>query len=167
MPNCLKRPSQVKSWSLLPIWFAATIYAQSTEADFRVELGKAGDGVVLYPYPKAYEISITSQSGIGDAKLIRSGDRWPPHITIRLRLGGLESFWMRNGEIHFETFLRGPQKVPFSKIDKSGNPNQTHAGSLDIVMVQRGRTIEITVPKELLVGNPSQISFGWIDFYRR
>lgn len=157
----------MKSAVLVLLCLAEVALRGAVAPVFRVELTKAGDGVFLHSAAGADVVAITSESGIGGAKLVRTGASWPSHIIIQLRLRGLESFWMQNGTHHFETFLRGSRRVPYSKMDRSGNPSRERAGALDVVITQKEGTIEVRVPGEMFAGNPASISLGWIDFYRR
>ena len=81
----------------------------------RAELGKPEDTITIGGTKELTVINVTSKSGIGGAKLVRTGDTWPRSITIRLRLGGLESFTMDNGIIRFGTHLKRDKKVNYWK----------------------------------------------------
>ena len=110
---------------------------------------------------------VTSKSGIGGAKLIRTGQAWPSRITIRLSLRNLESFEMRNGIIHFNTSLKGPRQTPYWKDEKDERRSESPNGTLEVTITRTEEAIEVVVPTEMLDGDPKEISFGWIDEFRQ
>ncbi len=151
------------------LWLALLCCALTAPADapptpFRTVLQKADDSYSLAVGEKGATLAITSGSGIGRARLVRVDEKWPNPLVIRLNLKGLEGFQMNNGAIRFETFLRASRTVPYFKMDaKNTDPP---AGTLQLRMVQAEGRIDLVLPAEMVEGNPGEIAFMWIDFYR-
>lgn len=133
---------------------------------FKVELKKAEDSTAITSTDNASVVTIISKSGIGGAKLVLTGTSWPTRLTIRLAVKGLESFRMDNGTIHFDTSLKSPKQVPYWKVGKNDQRPESPDGMLEVDLVNTGEAVEIVVPRELMDGNPEEISFEWIDFFR-
>jgi hypothetical protein len=131
---------------------------------FRTFLQKAEDAFSLVTEGNGATLAITSRSGLGRARLVRVAEKWPDPLVIRLNLKGLEGFQMNNGAIRFETFLRASRTVPYFKMDaKHTDPP---AGTLQLRMAQAEGRIDLVLPAEMVEGNPGEIAFMWIDFYR-
>ncbi len=149
------------------VWLVASVTCAGLPGpQFKVELKKAEDSAVMTSTHNSTVVSVTSKSGIGGARLLRSGDVWPTRLTIRLNLKGLESLRMENGIIHFNTSLKSPRQVPYWKVGKNDRRPETPDGTLEINLQKTEEFIEIVVPAELTAGNPAEIGLGWIDFFR-
>jgi len=144
--------------------FASMVHTDWHEPPFTVELRKADDSVEVMSTDDTALVTITSTSGIGGAKLIRTREKWPTHITIRLKLSGLESFRMENRFIRLNTFLGSSKRASYWKIGH--DEKQAEGGTLEIVVTQTNEAIEVVVPGEMIEGNPEGIRFDWIDFFR-
>lgn len=156
------------------LWFAGTVPAVFPAPEFRVDLLKTGDAVEITSTRNSAIIAITSRSGIGGGAIIRTGEKWPARITIRLNLTNLESFEMENGIIGFNTSLKSPKQVPYWRVGPNKepveppvkSPAKSPDGTLDVAMAGTGKIVKILVPKEILEGNPQEIRFEWIDEFR-
>lgn len=111
-------------------------------------------------------MTIASRSGIGGAKLVRTGDEWPSQLTIRLKLDGLESFRMDNGIIRFSASLMSPRQTHYWTIGKNEKQAGPPDGTLDVTITKTDEAIEIIVPILMIKENPEAIHFTWIDFFR-
>jgi len=153
------------------VWLAGAVPSVFPAPEFRVDLQKTGDSVQMVSTRSSAVIDISSRSGIGGASIIRTGKNWPARITIRINLKNLESFGMENGIIRFNTFLKGPKKVPYWQIGQNKGPAapltkppaRAPDGALDVTMTSTDKLVKILVPKEMLEGNPQEIRFEWID----
>ena len=148
------------------LWFAGTVPAVFPAPEFRVDLRKTVDTVEITSTRNSAIIAITSKAGIGGASIIRTGEKWPARITIRLNLTNLESFEMENGVIYFNTSLKSPEQVPYWRVSPKKEPAEPPAKTLDVTMASTGKIVKILVPKEMLEGNPQEIRFEWIDELR-
>jgi hypothetical protein len=148
------------------VLLASVALAGLPAPQFNVELKKAEDSAAITSTANAAIVSITSKSGIGGAKLIRTGEEWPNGLTIDLGVKGLESFGMQNGIIHFNTSMKSPKQMPYWKVGKNQERPDKPDGNLEISMTRTNGVIEIVVPKEMTEGNPKEIVFGWIDAFR-
>lgn len=136
------------------------------EPPLHVELRKAEDSAELTSTDNGTVVTVDSESGIGSGRLFRTGEGWPARLSIRLKLGGLESFEMDNGLIHLRTSLHGPKRTPYWNAGK--NEAQADAdGTLEMTITTTDGVIEIVVPGEMMDPNPEAIGFTWIDFFRR
>ncbi len=146
--------------------FALSAYAGLPGPWLKVELGKPDDSAAITSTQNACVVAITSKSGIGNARLIRTGTAWPAGITIRLALRNLESFEMRNGRFAFETSLKRSGQVPFWKDEKDGKPG-AQVGDLEVTVTKIDDAIEVVVPEEMMEGNPPEMQVKWINEYRQ
>ena len=152
---------------LLILALCATVgLAGLPDPPFKVELQKPGDSVGITSTADAARITITSERGIGTAKLVLTGHQWPTHLILHLNLKDLEGFEMSNGIIRINTFRQSPRQIPYWKVGRNEKPSDPPDGTLEVVITKTDDAIEIVVPKEMLEGNPQEIRFGWIDFYR-
>lgn len=147
--------------------------ATTKKADDTVEV-KAEKGVVT--------LTIRSPSGISQAVIERTGDKWPDWIVLRLRLTGLESFQISGGRVKVHGSVsstgRKPQTVLWAdgKEDTpldSKSPLWTEVKIVgadgkptEVVPVKDGY-FEMALPKALFEGDPKSITVHWIDFFRR
>ena len=72
---------------------------QAEPPDFDITTNKKEDRVVVTVADAKTVFDIHSRSGIGAADVMRTKDRWPSNVTIRLHLSGLESFAVTCGKI--------------------------------------------------------------------
>jgi hypothetical protein len=152
---------------LLPVLLALMVSAtHAGQPQLRVELRKVEDSVEVRWTGTAAVVTISSRSGIGGAKLVRTGDEWPSQLTIRLKLGGLESFRMDNGLIRFSTSLMSPRQTHYWKIGKDEKRAGPPDGTLDVTITKTDEAIEIIIPLPMVKGNPEAIHFTWIDFFK-
>jgi hypothetical protein len=154
-------------WIAVAVAVAASIaHAEPAVDVFRIELRKTDDSVTVTPGQTTAVVRIASRSGIGGAKLVRTGAKWPARLTLRLDLKGLESFAAENGIIHFNTAIKGPKTVPYWRVGRNERQAATPDGTVEVAMVQTDEYIEIVLPRELTDGNPQKIGITWIDFFR-
>jgi len=141
-------------------------WAGTVETPITVKLRKAEDAAVISGTGDTVKVCITCPSGIGGARLVRGKSPWPRQLTLQLNLKGLESLVLDNGLIRVNTSLKSPAKTPYWKMDKSEQQDGPPDGTLELSITQTDGSIEIKMPKEMLAGDPSDLNFTWIDFYR-
>jgi hypothetical protein len=164
---------------LLAQWPA--LAADGPASDLDITLRKPADRAAASTDGQAKILTVTSPSGIGGATITPKAGKWPETVTIRLRLGGLESLTVSNGKATLSTSVSshgdgkaevhltesGKQKSIDSKspywmelrvLDAKGNPTKK-------IPVQDGY-FEFTVPKALMGDGIKSITLNWIDFYR-
>jgi hypothetical protein len=146
--------------------FATVALAGLPAPEFRVELRKPEDSVAITSTQTSSVITVTSEIGIGGAKLILTGRQWPAGIVIRLKLKNLESFEMNNGTIQFNTSIKSSGVTPYWKVDKAQTQSGPPAGTLNVTVTRTDETIDVTVPREILLGNPKEIGFEWVNEFR-
>jgi hypothetical protein len=143
------------------VFFSSATFTALQERILKIELNKTEDSAEIVSIHDTTFVTVTSESGIGEARMTRVRNEWPARITIRLKLGGLESLGMDNGLIHFGTSLYRPKQTAYWRTGKSASD-----GTLDVRITRTNDAIEILVPGEMMEGNPESIRFAWIDFFR-
>ncbi|MEX0792751.1 MAG: hypothetical protein WD045_06415, partial [Pirellulaceae bacterium] len=126
-------------------------------------------------------VSLHSPTGISQAVIHRTEEKWPSHVTLHLHLKGLEHLKVTSGELTLEAAVssqgdhhavrqwkEGEEKSPLNAnspfwmeirlIGKDGKPTST-------IPLEDGY-FEIQLPPALLEENPKSITVSWIDFYR-
>jgi hypothetical protein len=146
---------------------ASVAYSGLAEPELKVELKKADDSAAVTSAHNATVLAITSKSGIGGAKLLRTGAQWPERLTIRLNVKGLESLRIENGHIRLDAAFKRRRQVPYWNIgNNSDRRSRPRDGTLEVDMIKTETSIEIVIPREILDGNPERIGLFWIDFFR-
>jgi hypothetical protein len=156
---------KMKRIAVLLTVVASLACAGLPEPPLKVELRKLEDSVEITSTDNGAVVTVNSKSGIGSARLLRTAEGWPTRLSIRLTLGGLESFEMENGLIHLRTSLRRGKQTPYWK---AGN-NERQAdpdGNLEMTITTTDGVVEVVVPNEMMDRNPEAIRFTWVDFFR-
>ena len=124
---------------------------------------------------------IRGGSGIGRATITLKAGPWPPQVTLRAYLGGLEHLAIASGKVKLSAAFtstgehrqllhlwtdgkEGPQLTKESPywleiqaLDAAGQPLRA--------LPPKGGWFELTIPKALLTGE-HELTLEWIDFYR-
>lgn len=132
----------------------------------RAELTKPGDTSVVTTVSGAVVVSISSLTGIGGCRLVRTGNTWPSHLSLRLNLKDLESLGMNNGIVRLGTSLKRSGRVPYWKIGRTEGDGGQCDGDVDVPVTRVGGEVHVSIPPLMIMDNPPEISFGWIDYYR-
>ncbi len=145
-----------------------------------VTLKKSEDSVRVEEQDDQTVYTITSPSGIGEAELVR-GTGWPKKITVRLRLRGLESLTISNGEVTLTASIastgdhgqiqhvqRGDETVAVASDSPlwMGITAHTEDGGKTAGLPTDEGYFEVLLPTVLTEGNAASIILRWIDFYR-
>jgi len=150
----------------ISIWLVLQIAAGSVEVPWEIELSKPEDRATITTVDGVMTVTLTSESGIGGAKLRRPAIPWPHEVKLRLQLKDLEGFQMRNGVIHFSTFRKNEEKVAFWKTGESESRGHPPAGEFKVSITQGEGWVEIVVPPKMLEDKAREIEFNWVDYYR-
>jgi len=192
----LRRPEQMREWAEsagLPEFQVMGKGAISAE-DERVGQGvwllfekkpetttqKKEDRVTAQVKGDTVTYAVTSHSGIGSAT-ITPWKGWPKKTVLRLKLGGLESLVISNGEIELHASVLSHSGNPRllslrnrndEKKVEQGSPYWTEIRAFDAkgkpvegLPGERGY-FEIVLPPPLFEAKPKSLTIGWIDFYR-
>lgn len=152
--------------------------SQESGSAFNVTTKKPEDRIEVNVEKDTLVLDVESRSGIGGATITLAKGRWPTTVTLRLHLGGLESFAVSNGRIKLTgsvlSHSGNTKRLYLSEVGKEG---EREPGTEIKVFDAEGKPIkglpdkcgyfEITLPKALLEGEPKSMELGWIDFYRR
>ncbi len=124
-------------------------------------------------------VSIRSPSGISQAVIERTQERWPESFVVRLHLQGLESLKLVSETIkleasisssngNFRIWRSGDEEKALNKrsslwfepklLDSKGKKSKS--------MPLQDGYIELQLPKALFASNPRSITLSWVDFYR-
>lgn len=140
-------------------------------------------GVQLYCVSEAETtVFIPSGSGIGRCIIQRQTPEWPKTVLVRLELKGLESFKVQVPQADDPAFTvewSVASSGDFSQrvvLWEQGKEVLLHSDSPYFTVVRvasQSRSIPlesgyflVSVPPQLLQGNPERIELQWIDFYR-
>ena len=155
------------------------VSACEDDSPFNITTKRDDDKVeVAFEQDKAV-ISVHSPSGISQAIIERSDNKWPTNVMLRLHLKGLEYFKVTNGNVTVEAALSSQDgKVRLWKDNAETQLlDAKHPYWMEIRMVGKdgksARTIplidgyfELQLPKALFEDHPNSITLNWIDFYR-
>ena len=158
----------------------ATQGSRMTPAEERVRVAVEGDGnhaAVAYE-GRAVRLEVFSARGMGRAAVEISPEAWPASLTLRLHLGGLESF-----RFHFDPHTVGVSvssagEHRVSETLDEGTPGATGVLAPDSAYWMavartphpddrlRALYFDVDAPAVLLNGAPRPFAFEWLDFYR-
>jgi hypothetical protein len=166
----------------LVVIVVATAYARATEPDdvsldYHLTSGHDDTRVNVSLVHKSLVFDITSPRGIDHLHVQRKGADWPDKLVVRLRLKGLEHFAIDTDKCslawsvpsHGEPNSRmmrfvAKQELPVAIEDPCFAAIRIIAKNHAIPL--NDGYFELTLPTTCLDGNPEEIKFRWIDFYR-
>ena len=171
-------PSRV---CLIVLLIAAEIGALEPSARFTIKTKRETDQVEVQVQESRVVISIVSPSGISQASIKRTGDKWPESLWLRLHLTGLERLQVSNGKLKLSGAVsqvqgkiqirnwcndkekqtlddRSPFWLDLRLIGREGKP----AAELPL----KNGYFELRLPAGFFTENPESILIEWIDFYR-
>ncbi len=135
---------------------------------FGIETKKPEDRVEVESVNGTTTFTVTSPSGIGSAKIRPDVGQWPGEVVLRLRLKGLESLTVSNGNVTLAASVSshdGGQGI----VLKHGDEEKT-LGKDDPYWTEvraRGKEFELKLPAALFRDKAEPVTVSWIDFYRR
>lgn len=181
-----KHRSTVAAAAVWAALFLTAIPGHAAEAGpadlaYQITAKRPADRVSVLCGDHRVVFTVESPSGIGQAEIVRRERTWPPSVTVRLALRGLEHFQLKAGDIELgvsvsshdqgrrvRVWKAADERVALADddplfpqvrlLDKEGRP--TDKGPPEIA------AIEIALPAALLKSQPKTIEFSWIDFYR-
>jgi len=140
--------------------------------ELKVSLSRSADRAVMRRDRSALVVEIQSATGIGQADLRPTGDRWPKSVRLRIRgLGqpGLEGFTLTKGKLtlHSAAGREWPESREWRQGNKVVERLVDRRYRLPIVVKPDGerQAAEITLPPELLTGD-EPLHIEWVDAYR-
>jgi hypothetical protein len=125
--------------------------------------------------------SVHSPSGISQAVIERTDDKWPDAVILRLHLKGLENVRITNGRLTLEAAVSShddKQRFRLWKDGKESLPLDTKSPYwMDIRLIDgdgkpakviplKDGYFEMMLPKAFFESNPKSITVNWIDFFR-
>ena len=166
---------------LILLLIAAEIAAFESSAPLTIKTKKETDQVEIQVHESRVVISIVSPSGISQASIKRTGDKWPESLWLRLHLTGLERLQVSNSKLKLSAAVsqvQGKIQIRNWCDDKEEQTlNDRSPFWLDVRMIGReGKPaanlplkngyFELLPPKGFFAENPESIQIDWIDFYR-
>jgi hypothetical protein len=145
--------------------------------DYQLTTGHDDTGVKVSLVDQALVLDITSPRGIDHLHVRREKAAWPDKLVVRLRLKGLEQFVIAADAKSFAWSVPSHGE-PNSRMMRFVAKEELPVAIEDpcfaaIRIVAKNHAIplndgyfELTFPTKCLDGNPEQIKFRWIDFYR-
>jgi hypothetical protein len=162
--------------------FVTTAHARAAEPDdvsldYHLATGHDETRVNVTQVEQSLVFDITSPRGIDHLHVTRKGHAWPDKLVVRLRLKGLEQFVIATDAKSFAWSVPSYGE-PTSRMMRLVAKEELPVAIEDpcfaaIRIVAKNHAIplndgyfELTLPTKCLDGNPEEIKFRWIDFYR-
>jgi len=148
---------------------------------FKITTKKKDDGVEVRVNKDKTVFIVKSPSGISQAMIERTDEKWPKVVMLHLHLKGLERFGASNGKVTLDAAVSiqdGKQSVRQWKDGKEDAPlDKKSPFWMEIRMVGgdgkpakeiplKHGYFELQLPRAFFEGNPKSITLKWIDFYR-
>ncbi len=162
--------------SLLMLMFASQIQA-SQVTGVNVSTRSSGTGISVIVSNDKAVLTVSSQKGIGQATMTRSGEAWPKEVVVRLKLSGLESLkltadkttlsWSVSSHDDHPTTMtvlcNGEEKVLEKDDPLFSSVTHPHA---DEASPKAEGYFEVKIPQSVLRPELKEIRLEWIDFFR-
>jgi hypothetical protein len=148
---------------------------------FSITTNRDTDKVVVYVENDTTVFSIHSPSGISNAVIERTNEKWPHRIALNLHLKGLENFRVTNGKVTLESAVSShdekmrvrlwkdkredvplDSKSPYWMEIRMVGPDGKPAKAIPL----KDGYFEMKLPKLIFEENPKSITINWIDSYR-
>ncbi len=154
---------------------AASVFAAEP---FKISTKKTDDSLEVVADKDKALFTLKSATGIGEATIERTIDKWPDSIKLRLHLLALESFSVTNGKDSLQASVsqgmirvwkNGKEDEPLNEKSEFWMPIQrftTDGKPTEPIPLKKGY-FDISLPKAFFAGNPKSMTLHWIDFYRR
>jgi hypothetical protein len=145
---------------------AALMACEPAPPEFKIELQHKDDTIRVKATADETTFIITSQTGIGRAKIGPREGAWPKRVRLDLRLKTLEGFSVGNGKLKLATFLGadGPAEAFLRDEEGTYRPAPDYKAPA-ITVLKKRRGIEVVLPAEIFE-NAESIDVQWIDAYR-
>jgi hypothetical protein len=166
--------------ALSAVSVAAAGEAPKQQSDkFKITTKKTDDAVEVQVEEGKVVFSVKSPTGISQADIERTNEKWPDTVTLRLYLKGLEHIRASNSNFTLDAAVSNQNgKVRVWKDSKEDAPlDEMSPFWTDIRIVGgdgkptkeiplKDGFFEMKLPKAFFEGNPKSITVSWIDFYR-
>ena len=163
---------------LVVLVVAATAVADDPPP-FKITTKRDNDRVEVKTEKDKVVFTVHSPSGISNAVIERTGEKWPDAVVLRLHLMGLENFKVTNDKVKLEASVSSQDgKVRLWKDGKEDSPLDAKSpywmeirivgsdGKPSKATPLKDGYFEMALPKALIEGNPKTITVNWIDFFR-
>ena len=156
---------------------AALPLRQEHDRSFAIETKKPEDRIEMKLERDIATLAVVSQSGIGRATITTANGDWPTTVVLHLHLAGLEHLAISNGKVRLTGSVQSQSgnTARLCLTDDGGKEERTIEPAIRVFdgngqpsagLPGKGGYFEITLPKELLTGQPRRLELEWIDFYR-
>ncbi len=151
---------------------AAPFFMVEMKGAEKIEWSEEGDGILF---------SVFSRGGVGRATITPRDGNWPPRVSFRLYLKGLERFRVDNGAytvntsvsslpphgVRCELITPGRGEVSLMEKDPRWTPAVLIPGEGDAARIPLANgCIEVRPPETLLKEKPAALKIQWVDFFR-
>ena len=124
---------------------AGVLADSAAQENLSAQVFNAGDQVQISVSNQCAMVTVSSSSGIGQARLTISEGMWPTNITVRFFLRSLENFEAWTVWNHVEASLRNPSPL---------------------IITKGTNCIDVELPMTMFTNNPHDVQFKWIEWYR-
>jgi len=151
-------------------WFVS-LCLQATPAEIDItKVEKAKDKVIVEVEAGQAGFTVISSDGIGGFKATLKSGQWPRDMSIIINRKTLENFGLTTdriwatGQVKFATNCW----CAFQFRNREGrfDGDEYKAGTLHIKAKETKDGVELVFPRNLF-SDTKQLTFSWIDFYRR
>jgi hypothetical protein len=178
----MKTCGRILSMGLVCLLGFSGLRAADDAPKLKVTTRKADDTVRVQEDGGNVTFVVKSPSGIGDATIERTEEKWPATVLLKFHLQGLESLVISTGKVKLQAAVSAQNDkggVRLWKDDKEAELLDAKSPLwMEIRLVgaegktvketpRKDRCFEMTLPKALLEGDPKSLTVTWIDFYRR
>jgi hypothetical protein len=159
----------------------ASVAADDRPSPIKITTNRQADKVEVAADALKTLFSVRSPGGIGQAVVVRTEEKWPQKMIVRLHLNGLESFQVSNGKSMLSVSVSShadQRRIRFWKDGKEDSPLDPNDRIwLDVRMLDENAKptenlplkngyFELQMPKVFFKDNPRSITLRWIDIYR-
>lgn len=134
---------------------------------FEIQVKKPDDKVTLDAQGDRAVFTVFTKSGIGDFSASLKSGEWPREVSVILNRTRIERFGLETDRLVATGYAKSPEDHTCSFQFRSAKGEVEHeynAGTLRIKVSPIKDGLEIAFPRDVV---SKQMSFGWIDVYRR
>ncbi len=142
---------------------------------FDIVTKNPADRILIRREGKAIVLIVASPSGIGDATISPKNGKWPAPLILRLRLKGLESLTISQGQLTLATsFPSHGDSEPRVYLEAAGQQHalDEHSQYWTPVRIVGDQAVPLKTghfeltPPAAFTAQPGPMTIRWIDFYR-
>ncbi len=177
-----------RTLTAIACFFAALLPGTAEEHGFLFESVKPGErdpagDVKVVSKAGSVVFDFYAGRGIGGVRIIPKAGVWPTSVTLRLRLGGLESLRISGGDVVVSaSVLSHSGHRQLQEIEEAGKKRAGEGSEAFRVAIRlldgngreiealpdpaKGGCFEVALPPALLARAKAGLTLNWVDFFR-